>query len=71
MSSTNTEICDRTQSIVTTTPLLDASIRAQVAASGTMGQFTGCHYTRGEAISLTFQPKALQAALAEAMQDAV
>lgn len=61
----------RRYGIVTTTPGLDASIRAQVAASGTAGQFIGCHYTAGDPLHLSFQPEALRAALALALARAL
>ncbi|WP_134681059.1 aspartate/glutamate racemase family protein [Paracoccus ravus] len=61
----------RRYAIATTTPLLDAAIRARVEASGTGSAFMGCFYTQGDPAELTSRPERLSEALAETIHMAI
>ncbi|WP_349295705.1 aspartate/glutamate racemase family protein (plasmid) [Thioclava sp. 'Guangxiensis'] len=54
--------------IATTTPALDAAIRARVAASGRAAQLSGISYTGGDPFVLTADPQALFEALKRAAE---
>lgn len=57
--------------IVTTTPLLQESIAARVAACGASARYAGCWFARGDAAALGRDPPALEAALESACREAI
>ena len=62
---------DRPWAIATTTPALEDAIAARVTATGVARNYLGCRMTPGDPLALSFQPQALQDALAQAIERAV